>query len=92
MGIQLLYGAALFGASVQAFAFLPRPTAPFQARPLENGWSPAPTPAPDAALFRRQISLPSNYLIAPDNTCGFVNGNSSEWPVTTNLLGTRACG
>ena len=83
MGLQLLYGAALFGVSAQAFAFLPRPTAPFEARPLENGWSPAPTPAPDAALFRRQISLPSTYLIAPDNTCGFINGNSSEWPATS---------
>jgi hypothetical protein len=77
MGLQLLYGAALLGASVQAFAFLPQPTDPFQALPLENGWTPRPTPAPEGhGLFKRQISLPSSYLIAPDNTCGFINGNS----------------
>jgi hypothetical protein len=80
MGLQLLYRAALLGASVQAFAFLPQPTDPFQAAPLENGWTPRPTPAPEKGhgLFKRQISLPSSYLIAPDNTCGFINGNASE--------------
>ncbi|KAH6850869.1 hypothetical protein B0I37DRAFT_123421 [Chaetomium sp. MPI-CAGE-AT-0009] len=86
MGFQLLYGAALLGASVQAFAFLPRPTDPFQALPVENGWTPRPTPAPEGqGLFKRQISLPSSYLIAPDNTCGFVNGNSrSAYAETTH--------
>ncbi|EAQ86595.1 predicted protein [Chaetomium globosum CBS 148.51] len=79
MSLQLLYGAALLGASVQAFAFLPQPTDPFQALPLENGWTPRPTPAPEGqGLFKRQISLPESYLIAPDNTCGFINGNSID--------------
>ncbi|KAL2141448.1 hypothetical protein VTI28DRAFT_2407 [Corynascus sepedonium] len=78
MGFRLLYGAALLGASAQAFAFLPQPTDPFQALPLEDGWAPRPTPPPDAHLVRRQISLPSSYLIAPDNTCGFIDGNSKS--------------
>jgi hypothetical protein len=78
MGLHLLYGAALFGASVQAYAFLgARPTDAFAAIP-ENGWSPRPTPAPEAhPLLRRQIGLPETYLIAPDNTCGFINGSPS---------------
>ncbi|KAL2185184.1 hypothetical protein L209DRAFT_690071 [Thermothelomyces heterothallicus CBS 203.75] len=78
MGRQLLYGAALLGASVQAFAFLPLPTNRYQALPLEDGWNPKPTQPPDAHLVRRQISRPSSYLVAPDNTCGFIEGNSSE--------------
>jgi hypothetical protein len=80
MGFQLLYGAAVFGASVQALAFpSPRPTDPFQALP-QDGWSPRPTPEPYApALFRRQNGLPSTYLLAPDQTCGFINGSPSEY-------------
>jgi len=77
MGLLSLYGAAIFGVSVQALAFPgPQPTDPFQALP-QNEWTPRPTPGPDPALFRRQIALPATYLLAPDNTCGFINGNSS---------------
>ncbi|KAK4122737.1 hypothetical protein N657DRAFT_634745 [Parathielavia appendiculata] len=76
MGFHLLLGAAFFGASVQAYAFpSPRPTDPYEALPF-NGWSPRPTPAPDAhLLLGRRINLPETYLVAPDNTCGFINGN-----------------
>ena len=86
MGLALLYGAAVFGASVasvHALAFPgPQPTPPpsdsFQALPLD-GWSPRPTPAPGAhqLLRRQQNILPSTYLLAPDNTCGYINGLSS---------------
>jgi hypothetical protein len=81
MSLRLLYGAAAFGASVHALAFPgPQPTAidAFQALPLD-GWSPNPTPAPAAheLLRRQQVALPSTYLLAPDNTCGYVNGISS---------------
>ncbi|AEO71455.1 uncharacterized protein THITE_2123826 [Thermothielavioides terrestris NRRL 8126] len=81
MGLRLLSGAALCAAvsvQVQALAFQgPRPTDAFNALP-ENGWSPKPTPGPDLhALLRRQNGLASTYLVAPDNTCGFVNGNPS---------------
>lgn len=83
MGLRLLCGAAaLFGASVQALAFPgPQPTDAFQALPLD-GWSPRPTAAPAPAvahelLRRQQNILPATYLLAPDNTCGFINGISS---------------
>ncbi|KAK4142948.1 uncharacterized protein C8A04DRAFT_12746 [Dichotomopilus funicola] len=79
MGLQqLLHGALLFGASAQAFVFLPRPTDPSQPLPPGNGWSPVPTEAPDAGLLRRNIGLPDKYLLAPDNTCGFIDGQLSE--------------
>jgi hypothetical protein len=87
MGLHLLYGAALFGVSVQALAFeAPQPTDPFQALP-QNGWSPKPTPGPDAhALLRRQNTLPEGYLLAPDNTCGFISANPSMCPVPFEKL------
>jgi hypothetical protein len=93
MGLHLLYGAALF-ASAHAIAFPgPQPTDSFQALP-QGGWSPRPTPGPDAhALLRRQIDLPATYLLAPDNTCGFINGNSSmspQLPAKKGLLLTPA--
>lgn len=80
MGLQqLLHGALLFGASAQAFVFLPRPTDPSQPLPPGNGWSPVPTQAPDVGLLRRNIGLPDKYLLAPDNTCGFIDGQLSEY-------------
>ncbi|KAK4241405.1 hypothetical protein C8A03DRAFT_41228 [Achaetomium macrosporum] len=91
MGLHLLYGAVLFGVSVQALAFEgPRPTDPFQAFP-QNAWSPKPTPGPDVhALLRRQNTLPSGYLLAPDNTCGFINANSSTTTSTSKKTTTTS--
>ncbi|KAK4166165.1 hypothetical protein QBC43DRAFT_21038 [Cladorrhinum sp. PSN259] len=72
----LLFRVALFGVSVHSLAFpSPRPTAADElpAVPVEDGWSPEPTAAPDAhEILRRQNSRASTYFALPDSICGFV--------------------
>lgn len=78
MGLDLLFGVALFGASVQGLAF-PSPSPTDNTYSLqEDGWTPMPTAPPGVhEVLRRQKDLASTYLMAPDNTCGFVSGKSS---------------
>ena len=82
MGIaSLCYRVALFGASVHALAFPgPQPTdiANNNNAFRPDGWSPKPTAAPEfREVVRRQKDFATTLLMAPDNTCGFLNGHSS---------------
>lgn len=78
MGLCSFFSVALFGASVQAIAFPgPSPTNDIYAI-QEDGWTPMPTAPPGVhEVLRRQNRLASTYIMAPDNTCGFVSGRSS---------------
>ncbi|KAK0747657.1 hypothetical protein B0T21DRAFT_354819 [Apiosordaria backusii] len=73
---------ALFGISVEALAFPgPQPTGVI-ALEDSNGWTPKPTAAPAFhEVLRRQNGRPSNYIAAPDNTCGYVDANRRD-PLT----------
>jgi hypothetical protein len=67
-------------AQVHALAFPgPQPTDPVALPRLDFEWVPLPTPGPDpnGNLFRRQVALPETYLLAPDNTCGFISASPS---------------
>ncbi|KAK4176389.1 hypothetical protein QBC36DRAFT_346327 [Triangularia setosa] len=82
MRISTFCQFAFFGTSVEALAFLgPQPTSVIA---LEDsvGWTPKPTEAPAFhGLLRRQNGRPSNYIAAPDNTCGYLDGNKRD-PLT----------
>ncbi|KAL2020145.1 hypothetical protein VTK56DRAFT_8750 [Thermocarpiscus australiensis] len=79
MGLGLLFRVALFGASVQALVFPgPRPTDNIHVL-REDGWTPNPTAAPSLPeVLRRQDNWASTYLLAPDNTCGYVSGSKKS--------------
>lgn len=76
MRISTFCQLAFFGISVEGLAFPgPQPTGVIA---VEDGlgWTPKPTEAPAVnALLRRQNGRPSNYIAAPDNTCGYLDGN-----------------
>ncbi|KXX74234.1 hypothetical protein MMYC01_209658 [Madurella mycetomatis] len=78
MGLCSFFSVALFGVSVQAIAFPgPSPTNDIYAI-QEDGWTPMPTAPPGVhEVLRRQNSLASTFIMAPDNTCGFVSGRSN---------------
>ncbi|GAB1313221.1 hypothetical protein MFIFM68171_03431 [Madurella fahalii] len=78
MGLCVFVRVVLFGASVRALAFPgPSPTDDIYAI-QEDGWTPMPTAPPDVhEVLRRQNNLGATYIMAPDNTCGFVSGRSS---------------
>ncbi|KAK0674602.1 hypothetical protein QBC41DRAFT_264114 [Cercophora samala] len=82
MRISTFCQLAFFGISVEGLAFPgPQPTGVIA---LEDslGWTPKPTEAPAAhGLLRRQNGRPSNYIAAPDNTCGYLDGNKRD-PLT----------
>ncbi|KAK4195317.1 hypothetical protein QBC40DRAFT_211723 [Triangularia verruculosa] len=82
MRISALCQLAFFGISVQALAFPgPQPTGVITLEDA-NGWTPKPTAAPAFhQVLRRQNGRPSNYIAAPDNTCGYVDGNKRD-PLT----------
>ncbi|KAL1843623.1 hypothetical protein VTJ49DRAFT_605 [Mycothermus thermophilus] len=70
----------LFGVvQVHALAFPgPRPTDPVALPGEFFNWAPMPTPAPNVGILRRQADLPDTYLLAPDNTCGFISASSKS--------------
>ncbi|KAK4667277.1 hypothetical protein QC763_307760 [Podospora pseudopauciseta] len=82
MRVSTFCQLAFFGISVEGLAFPgPQPTGVIA---VEDGlgWTPKPTEAPAVnVLLRRQNGRPSNYIAAPDNTCGYLDGNKRD-PLT----------
>jgi hypothetical protein len=73
-----LSGALLFGVGVKALVYpLPRETiAP--AVPLD-AQSPKPTAPAGLHHFLKRQNNEQTVLVAPDNTCGYVSGQSGSW-------------
>jgi len=70
--------AAVFVVSVRAMAF-PGPLATTAVVAPLDGRSPKPTAPPALHQFiRRQSDGDQTVLVAPDNTCGYVSGQSSS--------------
>ncbi len=76
MALSVLRAAALFGATAQALAYRgPRET--LVASVPSDAQSPRPTLPPSLPELRRRASPgsgTSTFLVAPDNTCGYVSG------------------
>ncbi len=84
----VLWGAALFGAGVNALAFWnPRET-DLAVMP-SDGMSPRPTSPPAfAELKRRATPSIDTFLVAPDNTCGYFGGLPGQFlaPLSSSSL------
>jgi hypothetical protein len=66
-----------FDSTLAAFAPIPQQTLNI-ADGLGYGSSPKPTPAPDVGRLMRRQNSQSGALLgyyAPDNTCGYIDGN-----------------
>ena len=79
MGRASVYMLAAFGATMQALIF-PGPEATDAVVTPTNAQSPRPTRPPIFKELRRRqaSSTDETFLVAPDNTCGYVSGLSSE--------------
>jgi hypothetical protein len=75
-----LVSAVVFAAAVHALAY-PGPKATGAAKTPLDATSPRPTTPPALHEFlRRDNSNEQTVLIAPDNTCGYVSGQSGSLP------------
>ena len=76
MGMFSLYGLALFAATAQALAF-PGPNPTYGIVLPAGIQSPRPTDPPklkQRILKRQSSSDDDTFLVAPDNTCGYISG------------------
>ncbi len=79
MGPSHLLGIALFAAVAQALAY-PGPRATEIAAIPHDSRSPRPTlPASLKQLRKRQSNNEEIVIVAPDNTCGYVNGQEGVY-------------
>jgi hypothetical protein len=71
----------LFVASIDALSFNPKPTPSDEGTAsMGQGWTPKPTQKTEISLndLRRRAASSSQEFLgyaAPDNTCGFIEGN-----------------
>ncbi|KAK0705330.1 hypothetical protein B0H67DRAFT_649673 [Lasiosphaeris hirsuta] len=77
MGRSALFSAVLFGVAVDALAYL-GPRATDAVLIPQDAQSPRPTIPPALHQYlRRQSSNEQTFLVAPDNTCGYVSAQKA---------------